>query len=32
MTGDDVMQTFVKTCKELAPLMRFLAGAVGAKW
>ena len=32
MTGDDVMPTFVKTCKELAPLMRFLAGAVGAKW
>ena len=32
MVGDDVMQTFVKTCKELAPLMRFLAGAVGATW
>jgi uncharacterized protein (TIGR02453 family) len=32
LVGDDVMQTFVKTCKELAPLMRFLAGAVGATW
>jgi uncharacterized protein (TIGR02453 family) len=32
MVGDDVMQTFVKTCKELAPLMKFLAGAVGATW
>jgi len=32
MTGDDVMQTFVRSCKELAPLMRFLARAVGAKW
>jgi uncharacterized protein (TIGR02453 family) len=32
LVGDDVMQTFVKTCKELAPLMRFLAKAVGATW
>lgn len=32
MTGDDVMPTFVRTCKELAPLMRFLAEAVGAQW
>jgi uncharacterized protein (TIGR02453 family) len=32
MTGEDVMPTFVKTCKELAPLMRFLAVAVGANW
>jgi uncharacterized protein (TIGR02453 family) len=32
MTGDDVMRTFVGTCKELAPLMRFLARAVGATW
>ena len=29
---DDVMQTFVKTCKELAPLMRFLAKSVRATW
>jgi uncharacterized protein (TIGR02453 family) len=29
---DDAMKTFVSTCKELAPLMRFLAGAVDAKW
>jgi uncharacterized protein (TIGR02453 family) len=32
MMRDDVMQTFVRTCKELVPLMRFLAPAVGAKW
>jgi uncharacterized protein (TIGR02453 family) len=32
MVGDDVMKTFVQTCKELAPLMRFLAGSVGAEW
>ena len=32
MVGDDVMQTFVRTCKELAPLMRFLARAVGVTW
>jgi uncharacterized protein (TIGR02453 family) len=32
MVRDDVMQTFVKTCRELVPLMRFLAGAVGARW
>lgn len=32
MVGDVVMQTFVRTCKELAPLMRFLARAVGATW
>ncbi|MEP7032904.1 MAG: DUF2461 domain-containing protein [Actinomycetota bacterium] len=32
MVDDDVMKTFVGTCKELAPLMRFLAGAVGAGW
>jgi len=32
MVGEDVMKTFVQTCKELAPLMRFLAGAVGETW
>lgn len=32
MVRDDVMQTFATTCRELAPLMRFLAGAVGARW
>jgi len=32
MVRDDVMQTFAKTCRELVPLMRFLAGAVGASW
>ena len=29
---DDAMTTFVGTCRELAPLMRFLAPAVGARW
>jgi len=29
---DDAMTTFVKTCRELAPLMKFLAGAVRATW
>ena len=32
LTRDDAVQTFVATCKELAPLMRFLAKAVGAPW
>ena len=32
LTGDDAMPTFVTTCKELAPLMRFLASAVRATW
>ena len=29
---DDAVQTFVATCKELVPLVRFLAKAVGAPW
>jgi uncharacterized protein (TIGR02453 family) len=32
MKSDDVMRTFIATCKELVPLMRFLAGAVGTRW
>jgi uncharacterized protein (TIGR02453 family) len=32
MKSDRVMRTFISTCKELSPLMRFLAGAVGARW
>jgi uncharacterized protein (TIGR02453 family) len=32
LTGDDAMREFVGTCKELSPLMRFLARAVGATW
>jgi uncharacterized protein (TIGR02453 family) len=32
LMADDAMDTFVETCKELAPLMRFLARAVGASW
>jgi uncharacterized protein (TIGR02453 family) len=32
LVRDDAMKTFVATCKEHVPLMRFLAGAVGTKW
>jgi uncharacterized protein (TIGR02453 family) len=32
LVGDDVMKTFAATCRELVPLMRFLAAAVGARW
>jgi uncharacterized protein (TIGR02453 family) len=32
LTSDQAMATFAATCKELAPLMRFLARAVGATW
>jgi hypothetical protein len=32
LVDDEVMRTFVATCRELAPLMRFLASAVGATW
>jgi uncharacterized protein (TIGR02453 family) len=32
MQRGDVMKTFIGRCRELAPLMRFLAGAVGARW
>jgi uncharacterized protein (TIGR02453 family) len=28
----DLMSTFIGRCKEIAPLMRFLAGAVGVPW
>ncbi|MGZ4140678.1 MAG: DUF2461 domain-containing protein, partial [Actinomycetota bacterium] len=30
--GDDLMQTFVDGCKQIAPLMKFLAVSVGAPW
>jgi hypothetical protein len=29
---DDAVETFVATCKELVPLVRFLAKAVGSPW
>jgi uncharacterized protein (TIGR02453 family) len=32
MQRADVMKTFIGRSRELAPLMRFLAGAVGATW
>ena len=32
LTGEDAMREFIGTCKELSPLMRFLARAVGATW
>ena len=32
LKADDAMATFVATCKELVPLVRFLAKAVGAPW
>ena len=32
LTSDDTMRTFTKTCRELAPLMRFLARATGTTW
>jgi uncharacterized protein (TIGR02453 family) len=28
----DLMSTFIDRCKEIAPMMRFLAGAVGVPW
>ena len=32
LKADDAMTTFVGTCRELVPLVRFLAKAVGAPW
>jgi uncharacterized protein (TIGR02453 family) len=32
MTGPDFMKTFVRACGDIAPLMRFLASAVGVGW
>jgi len=32
MKSGHLMRTFIATCKELVPLMRFLAGAVGSRW
>jgi uncharacterized protein (TIGR02453 family) len=32
MTGSDLAKTFVRSCKQIEPLMKFLASAVGAKW
>jgi uncharacterized protein (TIGR02453 family) len=32
VTGPDLMKPFIGACKEISPMMRFLASAVGAKW
>ena len=32
MTGADLVKTFVRSCKQIEPLMRFLAASLGAKW
>lgn len=32
LTGPRFMQTFVRSCEAMAPLMRFLAAAAGVRW
>jgi uncharacterized protein (DUF2461 family) len=32
LTGPRAMQAFVRSCAEIAPLMRFLAAAAGVRW
>jgi uncharacterized protein (TIGR02453 family) len=32
MKRADLVKTFIRGCKEIAPLMRFLAGAAGVRW
>ncbi len=32
MTGPDLVKTFVRSCREIEPLMKFLATSVGATW
>ncbi|MGH2795262.1 MAG: DUF2461 domain-containing protein [Actinomycetota bacterium] len=32
VTGPDLMKTFIGACKEISPMMRFLASAVGVTW
>ena len=32
VTGPDLMKTFIGACREIAPMMGFLASAVGARW
>ena len=32
MTGPDLVKTFVRSCRQIEPLMRFLSAAVGSKW
>jgi uncharacterized protein (TIGR02453 family) len=32
ITSPSLMKTFIGACRDLAPLMRFLAGATGAAW
>lgn len=30
--GPDFMKTFLRSCEQIAPLMKFLASAVGVRW
>lgn len=30
--GPDFMKTFLRSCEQIAPLMNFLASAVGVRW
>ena len=32
VTGPDLMKSFIGACREIAPMMRFLSSAVGARW
>ena len=32
VTSTDLMRTFIRNCRGIAPLMRFLAGSTGAPW
>ncbi len=32
MTSPDLMKTFIRSCKQMAPLMKFLAASTGARW
>lgn len=32
VTSADLMDTFIGACKDISPLMRFLAAAVGVPW
>jgi uncharacterized protein (TIGR02453 family) len=32
VTGPNLMKTFVRSCEQISPLMRFLASAAGVKW
>jgi hypothetical protein len=32
MIGPDFMKTFIRSCKQISPLMKSLASAVGVRW